>query len=328
MYEQYYGLSLPPFELTTSPKALFLSGGQREALSNLEYGLSTSKAITLVVGEAGTGKTTLVRAAMASEHCQHVQCLYLHNPALTRAEFLEALARQFQLSRAAAQSKTTLLCELEETLTARCARNEAVALVIDEAQSLTHEVLEEIRLLANLECGDRKLVPLVLAGQPELAQRLNDPSLRQLKQRVALRCLLEPLTLSETGAYIAHRIRSAGGEAARLFTREAVVLIHQQAGGLPRLVNVICDNALLSGMALGRQPVGRDVVAEVCRDFDFDAGHRVERYARENGARGDSPAVRPYATRVEREDLASGADAPADGEIAVGSRAMGSSDER
>lgn len=269
MYEQYYGLSLPPFELTTSPKSLFLTAGHREALSNLEYGLSTSKAITLLTGEAGTGKTTLVKAAMGSDRCRHVQCLYVHNPALTRAEFLQLLARQFDLSPAAATSKTDLLSELEDSLLARWRHGAAVALVVDEAQSLNHELLEEIRLLANLEADDRKLIPLVLAGQPELARRLNESSLRQLKQRVALRCNVEPFTLYESGAYIAARIRAVGGVAAQLFTREAVMLIHERSHGIPRSINVICDNALLNGMALGRRPVNHDVVWEVCRDFDL-----------------------------------------------------------
>lgn len=276
MYQQFYGLNAFPFELTTSPKSLFLAPGHREALSNLEYGLSTAKAITLLTGEAGTGKTTLVKAAIASDRCRRVRCLYVHNPALTRSEFLQMLARQLDLSPAAASSKTDLLDELEGALRARLRQGDTVALVVDEAQSLSHELLEEIRLLANLEADDRKLIPLVLAGQPELARRLNEPRLRQLKQRVALRCNVEPFTLRETGSYIAARIRAVGGEASRLFTREAVVLIHERSHGIARSINVICDNALLSGMAVRRQPVNHDLVWEVCRDFDFaDPGAQI-----------------------------------------------------
>jgi len=124
-------------------------------------------------------------------------------------------------------------------------------------------------LLANVESDSHKLMPLVLAGQPELAARLSDPSLRQLKQRIALRCFVDPLSLQETGAYVSARIRAAGGEAVRLFTREAVMLIHERSHGIPRTINVICDNALLTGMALGRRPVSKNVVFEVCRDFDL-----------------------------------------------------------
>jgi hypothetical protein len=130
-------------------------------------------------------------------------------------------------------------------------------------------LLEEVRLLANIETATSKLLPLVLAGQPELADRLNESSLRQLKQRVALRCELSGLSLPETAAYIAFRIRTAGGQAAHLFTREAVTLIHESSAGIPRVVSVICDNALLSGFALGRRPVGTDIVKEVVRDFDI-----------------------------------------------------------
>lgn len=269
MYQEFYGLNFAPFELTTSPAALFLSPGHREALSNLEYGLSTAKAITLLIGEAGTGKTTLLKAALASERCQAVRSVYIHNPALDRAEFLETIARSLGLSREAAVSKATLLTELEAFLRQRRAEGQIVALVVDEAQSLGYELLEEVRLLANVENESEKLMPLVLAGQPELADRLNDPSLRQLKQRVALRCAVEPFSVAETGAYVATRIRAAGGEASRLFTRESVMLVHERSRGIPRLINVICDNALLSGMALGRRPVGQDVVQEVCKDFDL-----------------------------------------------------------
>ena len=147
--------------------------------------------------------------------------------------------------------------------------------MVDEAQTLSAELLEEMRLLANIETPSEKLLPLVLAGQPELARRLNDPALRQLKQRIALRCELRPFELTETAAYIASRIRTAGGDAARLFTREAVMLIHEHSRGIPRTISVICDNALVSGMALGKQPVGRDIVLEVCRDFDLDVASDV-----------------------------------------------------
>ena len=153
----------------------------------------------------------------------------------------------------------------------RRANGEITALVIDEAQSLSVELLEEVRLLANIETPTEKLLPLVLSGQPELAERLNDPPLRQLKQRVALRCELKPLELAETAAYIASRIRIAGGQASKLFTREAVQLIHEFSLGIPRTISVLCDNALLGGMALGRQPVDREIVNEVCRDFDLRA---------------------------------------------------------
>ena len=267
MYQRFYGLRELPFELTPNPKYLYLTPRHREALSNLQYGLSSAKAATLLVGEAGTGKTTLLKAALESERCRDVRAVYLNNPALTRGEFLETLADRFGLSREAAQSKAVLLNELERALHERRARGEITALVIDEAQSLSNELLEEVRLLANIETATEKLLPLILAGQPELATRLEDPSLRQLKQRVALRCEIALFELPDTAAYIASRIRTAGGEASRLFTREAVMLIHAHSGGIPRTISVMCDNALVNGFALGRQPVDREIVLEVIKDF-------------------------------------------------------------
>ena len=269
MYQKFFGLRELPFELTSNPRYLFFSAQHREALANLEYGLSSAKAITVVVGEAGTGKTTLLRAALESERCRRVKAIVLDNPTLTREEFVEILAARFQLGPAAAASKAALLEALETELRARRAREEITALIVDEAQSLSDELLEEVRLLANIETPTEKLLPLVLAGQPELASRLNETGLRQLKQRVALRCEVAPLDLGDTAAYIVSRIRTAGGNTTKLFTREAVTLIHEFSRGIPRVINVMCDNALISGFALRRQPVDRDIVAEVCRDFDL-----------------------------------------------------------
>jgi general secretion pathway protein A len=285
MYQDFYGLRELPFDLTPNPKYIFMTARHREALSNLQYGLSSAKALTVLIGEAGTGKTTLIRAALESEVCQRVRCVYLNNPALSRAEFVEMLASRFELPRRAARSKTALLLDLEQLLRARRAAGEITALVVDEAQSLSLEILEEVRLLANIETSSEKLLPLVLAGQAELAARLNLPELRQLKQRVALRCEIAPLELAETAAYIASRIRTAGGDAARLFTREAVLLIHERAGGIPRTINVLCDNALVGGFALERRPVDRQVVLEVCGDFDLPGD-----------APGSSAAQRPAGT--------------------------------
>jgi general secretion pathway protein A len=272
MYQGFYELRELPFELTPDPKYLFLTEGQREALSNLEYGLFAAKALTVLIGEAGTGKTTLIHAALESERCQNVRCVYLNNPALTRDEFIYMLATRFELGAAAATSKAVLLQALERALRERRARGEITALVVDEAQRLSTELLEEVRLLANIETPSQKLLPLVLAGQPELADRLEQPELRQLKQRVALRCEIASFGLSETAAYIAGRIETAGGVPSRLFTREAVTLIHECSGGIPRTINVICDNALVSGMALDRRPVDRAMVLEVCEDFSLRRG--------------------------------------------------------
>ena len=195
MYLPFYGLRELPFELTPNPRYLFLTPQHREALSNLQYGLFSSKPITLLIGEAGTGKTTLLHSALESERCRQVRAIYMNNPTLTRDEFVESLAKRFELGDRAAESKAALLEGLEPLLLKRRAQGEITALVVDEAQSLSDELLEEIRLLANSETATEKLLPVILAGQPELRDRLNDSRLRQLKQRVALRCEIEPFKL-------------------------------------------------------------------------------------------------------------------------------------
>jgi general secretion pathway protein A len=270
MYESYFGLRERPFDLTPNPRFLLLTGKHREALSNLQYGLASRRGLTLLIGEAGTGKTTLVRTVVDDLESKGGQIAYLNNPTLTRAEFTEFLAGAFQLPARARTSKTTLLEELSRVLNTRHARGELTGLVIDEAQSLPIDLLEEVRLLANIETATDKLLPLVLAGQPELAERLNHPSLRQLKQRVALRCQLESLDARETGEYIAARIRVAGGNSAMVFTRQAVDCIFEHSRGIPRLISVLCDNSMISGFAADRRPINREIVADVCRDFDLN----------------------------------------------------------
>ena len=269
MYERFYGLRERPFDLTPNPRFLFMTAQHREALTTLEYGLSRRTGIALLVGDAGTGKTTIVHAALQSQSVQRSHVVYLNNPALTRNEFIEFLAAGFDLSPSAAASKTRLLAELTDALATRHAAGTMASLIIDEAQCLPDGLLEEIRLLANIESASEKLLSIILAGQPEIAARLSAASLRQLKQRIGLRCTLAPLTEAETASYIAARLRIAGADAAAVFTAEAIRTIHERSAGIPRTISVICDNALVSGFALDRRPVDRAVVVEVCRDFDF-----------------------------------------------------------
>jgi general secretion pathway protein A len=301
MYQRFYGLRELPFELTPNPKFLFLTPRHREALSNLRYGVCSAKSLTVLVGEAGTGKTTLLRAALESEECRHARWICLNNPILCREDFIKTLAARFELGERAAESKAVFLDSLERTLRERRSRGEITVLVVDEAQSLSYDLLEEIRLLANIETPTDKLLLLILAGQPEFASRLNDPGLRQLKQRVALRCEIAAFELSETGAYVASRVRTAGGESSRLFTREAVRAIHEYSGGIPRTINVICDNALLGGFGLGRQPIDREIVMDVVGDFDLrphraadrQTGHAIHAPARAPEASPDSRTGEP-----------------------------------
>lgn len=292
MYEAFYGFRERPFDLTPNPRYLVLTSAHREALSNLEYGIASHKGITLLVGEAGTGKTTIIRAALERQPAT-VHCVHINNPALRRDEFVEMLASGFGLSARAHQSKATLLLELEALVRARHEEGAVTVLIVDEAQSLPFDLLEEIRLLANIETNEQKLLSVIIAGQPEIAARLNDASLRQLKQRIALRCALRPLTLQETAAYLAGRIKAAGAAAAKVFTREAVTRIHQISGGIPRTISVIADNALLGGFAAGQRPVTVAMVNEVSRDFDIAVRLPGDGAADADAAPGGTPDAEP-----------------------------------
>jgi len=266
MYEQFYGLRESAFGATPNRHFLFMTPQHRQALDCLQFGVQARKGLTLLIGEAGTGKTTLVRALLAGIESSGGAYAYVNNPRLTRGEFVEAVARGFRLSEAASVSKTTLLLEMEQALVAAAHAGKLAALVVDEAQSLSDEMLEEVRLLANIETDSMKLLPVVLAGQPELSGRLAQHTFRQLRQRVSLHCKLGPLSLRETASYIVKRVAIAGGDGAGVFTRDAVELIHDRSGGIPRLVNTICDNALIAGFAMGVRPVTRRILLEVCSD--------------------------------------------------------------
>jgi general secretion pathway protein A len=301
MYESFFGLQERPFDLVPNPRFLFLAGRHREAFSNLSYGLSVPRGLTLLIGEAGTGKTTLVQAALSHLDRASVDCVLLSNPTLTRAEFYEYLAIGFRLGPEAAASKTQFLIEMRRHLEAQHATGGVSAIVVDEAQSAPPELLEEIRLLSNIETATEKLLNVVLAGQPELAGLLNHTRLRQLKQRISLRCELEPLSFQETAAYIAGRIRIAGGDPKHVFTREAVELVHEASAGIPRTINVICDNAMVNAFAAGRRPVATSMIEEVCRDFDIWNGHAPTVPSNGNGANGNG-ATTPASDPSEMTD--------------------------
>lgn len=317
MYHEYYGLTERPFDLTPNTRYLYLTPMHREALAAVQYGITSRRGIIVVTGEAGTGKTTIVRAALRALRGENVRQTYLNNPALTRDEFLQFLTKAFRLGAEAADSKVNLLSKLTATLARNHAQGQITALVVDEAQSLPHELLEEIRLLANIETSTAKLLQVVLVGQPELADRLNDPSLRQLKQRVAIRATLRPLDLRATAALIAGRIRVAGGNPPEVFTPAAVELVYRYSGGVARTINVICDNALLSGFAAEQKPVGAGLVEEVCRDFDLTPH---ESQPSRSSLRGAARSEGPRATLGTRAggSAASVATPPATADSAAG----------
>jgi general secretion pathway protein A len=240
MYEAYYGLRERPFDLTPNPRFLLRTPQHREALCTIAYGISSAKSICLVAGEAGTGKTTVVRTALASLPAGS-RVAVMTNPTLTREEFVKYTAWKLGLDPSAGASKVDFLMALAGVLQVQRSERTPVALVVDEAHTLSDDLLEEVRLLANHQEDDVNLITVVLCGQPEIVERLNSNALRQLKQRVALRCTLRPFTVDETAAYIAGRIRLAGGQTAQVFSREAVTVIHEASRGIARTISVICD---------------------------------------------------------------------------------------
>jgi general secretion pathway protein A len=299
MYEQFYGLKERPFDLTPNPRFLFMTSGHRDALAAMQYAISGRKGLTMVLGPPGTGKTTLVHAAMARQE-RNVRAVYLGNPTLTREEFFEFLAQELGLSPQAQTSKAQFLRELRADLVARHAQGTLTALVIDEAQAMSDGLLEELRLLENLETPSEKLLPVVLVGQPELATRLRQPALLPLRQRVALRFSLMPLSHPEVVGYISERIRIAGGDVFSVFSPEAIDAVCQSCGGIPRNISVVCDNALVNGFALDERPISAAVIAEVCRDFELPLprGARLEAAMAPPATNGTgAPALVPTAVR-------------------------------
>lgn len=245
MYLEYYGLKEAPFNLTPDPKFLFFTHNHREAFDHLVYGIDSRKGFVELTGEVGSGKTTICRAVL-SGLTRSVKTSLILNPCLTETQLLRSILKDFGLS-VKGRDRLAYIDTLNSFLLDNLRAGDNVALIIDEAQDLSPAVLEQVRLLSNLETDQHKLLQIVLCGQPELRQRLSSPDLRQLRQRISVRYHLLPLNESETGQYIEHRLKMAGWENGRLFDNNAVRMIYNYARGIPRLVNAVCDIALLAG---------------------------------------------------------------------------------
>jgi general secretion pathway protein A len=270
MYRQFYNLTCDPFEISPDPYFFFPTPRHNEALALLNYGVLRRKGFVVVTGEVGTGKTLLVRCLLDSLAMHKVSFAYIYNPILTVQNFLEQVLTDFGLP-AAARSKSEALARLNNYLMIRSRDELTTALVIDEAQLLSWELLEEIRLLTNLETTQHKLLQIVLAGQPELDRKLDSHQLRQLKQRVGLRCNLLPLEVKEVDGYIRRRLELAGASADKnLFSKEAVEAIYFISKGIPRLVNTLCENSLMLGYGLQVRQITPAIVKEVAADFRLD----------------------------------------------------------
>jgi general secretion pathway protein A len=274
MYKAFYNLKRNPFEITPDPSFLFPTKRHNEALAALYYGVRRHKGFVVMTGEVGTGKTLLVRCLLQLLKGSNVAYAYVFNSRLSPLEFLQYIAGDFGLP-ASGKGKSDLLLDLSNFLIARHQKKLTTVLVVDEAHHLTAEVLEEVRLLTNLETAQEKLLQILLVGQPELDEKLDSVELRQLKQRVALRSQLEPLNADETKGYVQRRLQlaSADSRAAEIFPIEAIARVYFHSRGIPRLINTICENTLISTYARHMRTVTPAIIDEVAADFRLDVMH-------------------------------------------------------
>ena len=267
MYTEFYGLKELPFALTPDPRYIYFTPSHTEVMANLHYGIESGKGLIVVTGEVGTGKTTMLRWVMQRLD-RTVLVAYIFNPRLSVSEFYQHVATLLDVQKW--ETKSDLLLELGRALESRHSRGLRTVLIIDEAQGLSPHVLEEIRLLSNFESNTAKQLQIVLTGQPELRDVLNNPDLRQLKQRIALRCVIKPLpNVEETDRYITSRLLVAGAERTDIFPPGAIDYIYRCSEGIPRNINNLCDNALLAGYAAGEMILGREIIEDIAETFDM-----------------------------------------------------------
>ena len=272
MYLEFYRLKEMPFGLTPDPRYIFKTESHLEVLATVKYGVEQNKGLIVVTGEVGCGKTTILRAALQS-FGEEVLAVYIFNPFLTSAEFFEQLTMEMELQVPKNVSKPELLAAMARLLSWRHSQGLRTVLIVDEAHGLPPVLLEEIRLLMNFETNSEKLLQVILSGQPELDEVLNHQNLRQLKQRVSLRGSIKPLSVFEINKYIRFRLKQAGAENVNLFDNGAVKLIGHVSQGIPRVINNICDNALLYGYASASEVITRDIIEEVITALSLAPGN-------------------------------------------------------
>jgi len=269
MYKQFFALRDNPFNVNPDPGYLFLTAGTREALAGLTYGIQGRKGIILLTGEVGTGKTTLLNKLLDWLHQEQAATAFIFNTQLSATEFFDFLIADFGII-CKSRTKSDVLLQLNRWLLDRYRAGETVVLVLDEAQNLSPQLLEEVRLLTNLETSTEKLLQIVLCGQPELEERLKHTQLRQLRQRITVRCRTSPLSLAETHGYIAERLRIAGANGEMIFSPEAIESVFNYARGIPRVINVLCEHALINAFVDEQRPIRASLIDGVAREFELD----------------------------------------------------------
>src|SRR5215813_5454420 len=294
MYKEFFGLRANPFNVNPDPRYLFLTRHTEEALACLTYGIQSRKGFVLLTGEVGTGKTTLINKLLEWLRLQQVATAFIFNSRMNVPQFLDYMMADFAIP-CDSKSKSQILQRLYNWLLDRYRAGETAVLIVDEAQNLSDEVLEEIRMLTNLETFTEKLLQIVLVGQPELETKLKQPQLRQLRQRLTLRAKTHPLTLEETKAYVQQRLRIAGSDGRQIFDGDALSAVHKYSNGIPRVVNLLCEHCLVSAFVDQKPTISEAVVDAVARDFDLS----------DNVASGAMtvPATPPAASGAERFDL-------------------------
>jgi len=271
MYKAFFGLKENPFNVSPDPRYLFLTQQVKETLSSLTYGIQTRKGIITLTGEVGTGKTTLVNRLLDWLRERPTKTAFLFNSRMNSAQLFDFILTEFDIP-CESRSKSQQLMKLNQWLMERFRAGEIAVLILDEAQNLTFPVLEEIRLLTNLETSTEKLLQIVLSGQPELDEKINLPQVRQLRQRVMIRCKTAPLTKELTHDYILERLRIAGAAPGQppIFSPAAMDSVHLYSLGIPRVVNLLCEHSLINAYVEQQRPIQSKVIEDVAREFQLD----------------------------------------------------------
>src|SRR6201987_3553245 len=269
MYKSFFGLRKNPFNVNPDPRFLFLTQQIEEALAGLMYGIQTKKGFITLTGEVGTGKTTLINRLLDWLHQRQTRTAFLFNSRMNTNQLFDFILAEFDIP-CESRTKSQQLMKLNQWLLERYRHGETAVLIVDEAQNLSYPVLEEIRLLTNLETSTEKLLQIVLSGQPELEEKLKLPQLRQLRQRIMLRCRTTPLSEEQTREYIAERLRIAGASGDPIFSAKTIETIHVYSLGIPRVINLLCEHSLVNGFVEQQRPIQPKIVEGVGHEFQLD----------------------------------------------------------